>query len=205
MSSIQPPRTATNPDPPTHSHRAPPTASSDAAAPFGPAPPTPGANRPLAIVALGSNLGNRTAMLRLALSRLHSDAGPIVAQSQVFETDPIGGPDQQGPFLNMVATLHTGLGPQALLACCLDIERTAGRLRLQHWGPRTLDIDVLFYDDVVLHSETLTLPHPRLGERRFVLTPLAEVAPARCPAGWQQRLPPAGVYPRGPLSLLTVP
>ena len=67
------------------------------------------------------------------------------------------------------------------------------------WGPRTLDVDVLFYDDVEITSPELTIPHPRLAERRFVLAPLAEVAPERCPPEWDETLPPAGVHPRGPL------
>ena len=67
------------------------------------------------------------------------------------------------------------------------------------WGPRTLDVDVLFYDDVEIHSPELTIPHPRIAERRFVLAPLAEVAPERCPPGWEDAVPPGGVHPRGPL------
>ncbi len=68
-----------------------------------------------------------------------------------------------------------------------------------HWGPRTLDVDILFYDDITIDAPELTIPHPRFAERRFVLAPLAEVAPQRCPPGWEDTLPPAGVHPRGAL------
>jgi dihydroneopterin aldolase/2-amino-4-hydroxy-6-hydroxymethyldihydropteridine diphosphokinase len=146
-----------------------------------------------AIVALGSNLGDRHGYLRLALGEL----GGVVAQSQVFETDPVGGPDHQGAYLNMVAAVDTSLDPFAFLRRCQRVEASALRQRVVRWGPRTLDIDVLFFDDVTISSPELTIPHPLLGERRFVLAPLAEVAPDRCPPGWQDALPPAGVYPRG--------
>ncbi|WP_117000006.1 2-amino-4-hydroxy-6-hydroxymethyldihydropteridine diphosphokinase [Desertimonas flava] len=149
-----------------------------------------------AIVALGSNLGDRVGFLRLAVSSLPG----VDRVSQVFETDPIGGPDGQGAYLNMVVGLRTSLDPYALLRRCRRIEVAAGRERVVHWGPRTLDVDVLFYDDVKLDDPELTIPHPRFAERRFVLTPLAEVAPERCPPDWNETLPPDGVHPRGPLA-----
>jgi dihydroneopterin aldolase / 2-amino-4-hydroxy-6-hydroxymethyldihydropteridine diphosphokinase len=148
-----------------------------------------------AIVALGSNLGDREGFLRLALGEL----GGLVAQSQVFETDPVGGPDEQGAYLNMVVAVDTPLDPFAFLRRCQQVEAVAGRKRLVHWGPRTLDVDVLFYDDVTISSPELTVPHPLYAQRRFVLTPLSEVAPERCPTGWDESLPPDGVHPRGPL------
>jgi dihydroneopterin aldolase / 2-amino-4-hydroxy-6-hydroxymethyldihydropteridine diphosphokinase len=148
-----------------------------------------------AIVALGSNLGDRRHYLRRAVDEL----GDVVAMSQVFETDPVGGPDDQGAYLNMVVALETPLDPYAFVRRCQRIESAALRQRSVHWGPRTLDVDVLFYDDVTIASPELTIPHPRYTERRFVLAPLAEVAPERCPPGWEEQLPPAGVYPRGPL------
>ena len=148
-----------------------------------------------AIVALGSNLGDRWQYLALAVDEL----GDVVAMSQVFETDPVGGPDEQGAYLNMVVTVDTPLDPFAFVRRCQRIEAAALRQRTVHWGPRTLDVDVLFYDDVSIASPELTIPHPRIAERRFVLAPLAEVAPERCPAGWDDTLPPAGVHPRGPL------
>lgn len=149
-----------------------------------------------AVVALGSNLGDRHAFLRLAVASLPG----VDRVSQVFETDPIGGPDGQGAYLNMVVGLRTSLDPYALLRRCRRIEAAAGRERIVHWGPRTLDVDVLFYDDIHLTDPELTIPHPRFAERRFVLTPLAEVAPERCPPDWDETLPPDGVYPRGPLT-----
>jgi dihydroneopterin aldolase/2-amino-4-hydroxy-6-hydroxymethyldihydropteridine diphosphokinase len=148
-----------------------------------------------AIVALGSNLGDREDFLRQAIGEL----GNVVSMSQVFETEPIGGPDAQGAYLNMVAKVETSLDPFAFLRRCRRIEAGALRQRTVRWGPRTLDVDVLFFDDIEIESEELTVPHPRIGERRFVLVPLSEVAPERCPDGWDERLPPDAVEPRGPL------
>ncbi len=99
----------------------------------------------------------------------------------------------------MVAVVDTALDPFAFVRRCQRIEAEALRQRTVRWGPRTLDVDVLFYDDVTIDSPELTIPHPRIGERRFVLAPLAEVAPERCPLGWDDTLPPAAVHPRGPL------
>ncbi|MDA3024460.1 MAG: 2-amino-4-hydroxy-6-hydroxymethyldihydropteridine diphosphokinase [Actinomycetota bacterium] len=121
-----------------------------------------------AIVALGSNLGRREAHLRFAVERLGES---VVAQSQVFETDPVGGPDDQGAYLNMVVVLETELDPYALLRWLHRIEADAGRERVVHWGPRTLDLDLLFFDDVVITGGNLAVPHPRYAERRFVLAP----------------------------------
>lgn len=148
-----------------------------------------------AIVALGSNLGDRAEYLRFALARLSN----VVALSQVFETDPVGGPGDQGPYLNMVVIVDTDLDPFALLRRLLQIEAEAQRVRNVRWGPRTLDLDLIFYDDCTVTSEELTVPHPRFAERRFVLEPLAEVAPEHCPDDWRNRIPAGGVYPRGPL------
>jgi 2-amino-4-hydroxy-6-hydroxymethyldihydropteridine diphosphokinase len=151
-----------------------------------------------AIVALGSNLGDRAAYLRFGLDRLSN----VVSQSQVFETDPVGGPDNQGPYLNMVAVVDTDLDPFAMLRRLLQIESEAHRVRVERWGPRTLDLDLLFYDDYTIESEELTVPHPRFAERRFVLEPLSEVAVEFCPSHWRDRLPAYGVYPRGPIDSL---
>jgi dihydroneopterin aldolase / 2-amino-4-hydroxy-6-hydroxymethyldihydropteridine diphosphokinase len=148
-----------------------------------------------AIIALGSNLGDREGFLRLAVESLDR----VVAASQVFETAPVGGPDGQGAYLNMVVKIDTALDPFALLRRCQRIEATASRQRVIHWGPRTLDLDVLFYDDVSIVSPELVVPHPHVAERRFVLAPLEEVAPERCPDGWRETLPPDEVTPRGPL------
>ena len=147
------------------------------------------------LVALGSNLGDREGYLRFAIGEL----GNVVSMSQVYETEPIGGPDGQGAYLNMVVEVRTSLDPYAFIRRCQRIEANALRQRVVHWGPRTLDVDVLFYDDVHITSEKLTVPHPRINERRFVLTPLGEVAPERCPQGWQASLPPSEIHARGPL------
>jgi dihydroneopterin aldolase/2-amino-4-hydroxy-6-hydroxymethyldihydropteridine diphosphokinase len=147
------------------------------------------------IVALGSNLGDRLGYLKFAVGEL----GNVVTMSQVFETEPVGGPDDQGAYLNMVVKVHTALDPYAFIRRCQRIEANALRQRIVHWGPRTLDVDMLFYDDVHIDSEHLTVPHPRINERRFVLTPLSEVAPERCPADWNSVLPPSEIHARGPL------
>ncbi|MEI7548102.1 MAG: 2-amino-4-hydroxy-6-hydroxymethyldihydropteridine diphosphokinase, partial [Actinomycetota bacterium] len=150
-----------------------------------------------AFIALGSNLGDRERYLRFAVREL----GNVVAMSQVFETEPVGGPQDQGAFLNMVVKIETPLDPYALIRHCQRIEANALRQRLVHWGPRTLDVDLLFYDDVHITSEQLTVPHPRIFERRFVLAPLSEVAPELCPVDWQAKLAPSEIFPRGPLNL----
>jgi len=149
-----------------------------------------------AIVALGSNLGDRRDFLRFAVDQL----GDVTATSQVWETAPVGGPDGQGAYLNMVVAVSTHLDPYAFMRLGQRIEAAALRQRLVRWGPRTLDVDLLFHDDARISSPELTLPHPRFAERRFVLAPLAEVAPDRCPADWDHVLPPDDVRPVGPLS-----
>ncbi len=151
-----------------------------------------------AVVALGSNLGDRVGFLRFAVREL----GPLVRQSRVYETDPVGGPDQQGAYLNMVVVVETPLDPFAFIRRCQRIEALAGRQRIVHWGPRTLDLDLLFYDDAHIHTDELYVPHPRIFQRRFVLHPLSDVAPERCPDGWDDLLPKGGVWPIGELDEL---
>lgn len=150
-----------------------------------------------AIVALGTNLGDREGYLRLAIRSLPG----IVAMSQVYETDPIGGPDGQDAYLNMVVAVDTTLDPYALLRRCRYVESLALRQRVVHWGPRTLDVDLIIYDNIRIDDPLLTLPHPRYHERRFVLAPLSEVAPEHCPEGWNELLPPDGIHARGPLAV----
>lgn len=123
-------------------------------------------------LSLGSNLGDRRALLRQAVDSLPD----VVAVSPVYETDPVGGPAQD-EFLNLVVELDTELSPSALLGVCHRIESSAERVREQRWGPRTLDIDIIWMDGVELHTERLTIPHPRWQERRFVLAPLRDLAP----------------------------
>jgi dihydroneopterin aldolase/2-amino-4-hydroxy-6-hydroxymethyldihydropteridine diphosphokinase len=101
----------------------------------------------------------------------------------------------------MVVKVETSLDPFAFLRRCQRIEATALRQRAVHWGPRTLDVDLLFFDDAQIVSDELTLPHPQINTRRFVLAPLSEVAPERCPPRWDDTLPPAEVIRRGPLSV----
>lgn len=149
-----------------------------------------------AIVALGSNLGDREGFLRLAVGEL----GHVIAVSDVYVTEPIGGPDAQGAYLNMVAVVETSLDPFAFLRRCRRIEALALRQRVVHWGPRTLDVDILFFDDMSIDSPELVVPHPRINERRFVLAPLSQVAPERAPADWDATLPAAAVTRRGPLN-----
>jgi len=131
-----------------------------------------------AYIGLGSNLGDREAMLRSALTRLASKAGiDVLAVSSFHETEPVGGPPGQPMFLNAAARLHVTLEPVPLVQRMHAVEAALGRVRLERWGPRTIDLDLLLYDDLVIQTETLTVPHPLLHERRFVLEPLAEIAP----------------------------
>jgi 2-amino-4-hydroxy-6-hydroxymethyldihydropteridine diphosphokinase len=129
-----------------------------------------------AFIALGSNLGDRLAHLLAAVDGLPD----VVALSPIYETDPVGGPDQ-GAYLNCVVELATDLDPRTLLAACHAVEAAADRTRDVRWGPRTLDADVLLVGDTVLDDEELTIPHPRMWERRFVLQPLADLAPELVP------------------------
>ena len=130
-----------------------------------------------AALSLGGNLGDVRAAFRYALERLAMAEGvAVVATSSIYRTAPWGKLDQPD-FLNMAALLRVTMSPRALLDLCLAIEREQGRARLEHWGPRTLDIDVLTYGDEVVDEPGLAIPHPRLAERAFVLTPLAEIAP----------------------------
>jgi 2-amino-4-hydroxy-6-hydroxymethyldihydropteridine diphosphokinase len=130
-----------------------------------------------AYLALGSNLGDREAHLAAALEALRTRRDVrVTAVSRVYETAPVG-PPPQGPYLNAVVRLRTTLAPRALLALLLEIEAGRGRRREgARWTARTLDLDLLFYGALVLDEPGLTLPHPRLHERDFVLAPLREVA-----------------------------
>jgi len=133
-----------------------------------------------AFLGMGSNLGDRRAHLRRAVDQLRAGSVPAVtAVSQVYETDPVGGPDDQGSYLNLVVELEVpdGIDPYRLLEQCQRLEAAAGRVRTVRWGPRTLDVDVLWIDGITLDDSALTVPHPRWRERRFVLAPLAELAP----------------------------
>jgi 2-amino-4-hydroxy-6-hydroxymethyldihydropteridine diphosphokinase len=129
----------------------------------------------IAYLSLGSNLGDREAHLREAEARLGS-VGRVVATSSLYETEPVEF-TQQGWFLNRVIELETDRSAQELMAALLGIEQEMGRRRLQKKGPRTIDIDILLFDQIVVESAELTIPHPAIHKRRFVLEPLAEIAP----------------------------
>ncbi|GAB3868686.1 2-amino-4-hydroxy-6-hydroxymethyldihydropteridine diphosphokinase [Hymenobacter segetis] len=129
----------------------------------------------LAYLLLGSNLGDRAALLAQARARLAATAGEIVAESGIYETAAWGREDQPA-FLNQALALRTVLSPEELLATCLATEQAAGRERREQWGSRTLDVDILFFGPKIIATPTLSVPHPRLAERRFALVPLAEIA-----------------------------
>jgi len=131
----------------------------------------------VAYVGLGSNLGDRRANLRAAL-RLLSRHGrvSIAAVSGFYETEPVGGPPQPD-FLNAVAALETNLTPPALLRVLQGVESRLGRRRTVRWGPRSIDLDLLLYEERVVEAPGLSVPHPRMHERLFVLEPLCEIAP----------------------------
>jgi 2-amino-4-hydroxy-6-hydroxymethyldihydropteridine diphosphokinase len=131
----------------------------------------------LFVVGLGANLGDRRACLQGARDAIEAlPATEVLAASQLSETAPVGGPPQ-GAYLNGALLVRSALTPTDLMARLLDIERSFGRERRERWGPRTLDLDLLFSPGLLLDEPTLTMPHPRLTERRFALAPLVEVAP----------------------------
>ena len=137
-----------------------------------------------AVLSLGTNLGDREDHLRAALLALNAVPNTSVrAVSSIYETDPVGYADQPA-FLNMVIRLETTLSPRALLGACLGIEADLGRVRVFRNGPRVIDVDVLLMERVNETDAELTLPHPRMWERGFVLVPLEELYPDHIAAGW---------------------
>ena len=127
-------------------------------------------------LSLGSNLGDREANLRAAIGALPTAGVRMLRASPVYETEPVDYRDQ-GWFLNLVVEAETALVPTQLLAAIAGIERDLGRVRDVPKGPRTIDIDILFYGTAVVNTERLDIPHPRIAERRFVLAPLADLEP----------------------------
>lgn len=125
---------------------------------------------------LGSNLGDRLQILRSAEILIEERIGIIQSASSVYETAPWGVLEQPA-YLNQILVVETGLLPEEILRIVLEIEHELGRIRYERWGARVIDIDMLYYQDVVMDSARLTLPHPRLHERRFTLVPLNEIAP----------------------------
>ena len=159
-----------------------------------------GRPRRRALLGLGSNLGDRVALLRDAVAAIPD----VVSVSDVYETDPVGGPDQQA-FLNLVVALDTSCSPRELLEVCREREEAAERVRVVRWGPRTLDVDVLWIDGETVDEPDLIVPHPRMFERAFVLVPLADVAADVLPAGYEveEAADAEGVRRLGPLDGLT--
>ena len=131
-----------------------------------------------AFVGIGSNLGDREDNLRRAVELLSVEDGvDVTAVSEISETEPVG-PVEQGAFLNGAVRIETDLGPRELLERLLAVEQRLGRVREERWGPRTIDLDLLLYGDEAVDEPGLTVPHPRLHERRFALEPLADLAPS---------------------------
>lgn len=129
-----------------------------------------------AYLSLGSNMGDRMDLLQKAVRLLHEhEAVGVEAVSSIYETDPVGLIDQPA-FLNIVVEITTSLTPEGLLQICREIEESLDRVRVIRWGPRTIDLDILLYNHDNIETETLTVPHPRMQERAFVLVPLAEIA-----------------------------
>ncbi|MCO5729984.1 2-amino-4-hydroxy-6-hydroxymethyldihydropteridine diphosphokinase [Rhizobium sp. SSA_523] len=132
-----------------------------------------------ATLGLGGNLGNPRQAMGEALRLIDSHAQcRVSAVSRLYRTPPWGKTDQ-ADFINACALIHTRLSPRALLDLCLEIERSMKRVRIERWGPRTIDLDVLTYGDLTIHEDGLEIPHPRMQERAFVLMPLADIAAER--------------------------
>ena len=136
------------------------------------------------LLGLGSNLGDRRRYLREAIDSL----GSVTSVSGVYETEPVGGPGGQGPYLNIVVAIESDAGPRTLLGMCRRLEAAAGRVKDVRWGPRTLDVDILWIDGTTVSEPDLEVPHPRMRQRRFVMVPLADVAPDLLEPGWEDHV-----------------
>lgn len=132
-----------------------------------------------AYLGLGSNLGDRLSQLQFAIDELKRNGQHVTKVSQIYETDPVGPP--QPDYLNAVVAIETDLTARELLDIVLDIESQTGRERREKWGPRTLDVDLLWFDNQHINESDLQVPHPRMNERSFVLVPLADLAPDLVP------------------------
>ena len=146
------------------------------------------------LLGLGSNLGDRRRILKEAVDSLPG----VTAISGLYETDPVGGPPGQDKYLNLVVALDSDATARQLLGMCHRLESAAGRVRGERWGPRQLDIDILYIDGEQIDEDDLQIPHPRMWQRRFVLVPLADVAPELLPDGWEDDAD-GWVYPVEPL------
>ena len=130
-----------------------------------------------AYLSIGSNMGDREGLLKKSIELLNGYPDVLIQSvSSIYETDPVGFTDQP-LFLNLAIKLKTSLSPQALLSIMQEVENNLERKRVQKWGPRTIDLDILLYNSVSIQTEELTIPHPRMLERAFVLIPLCEIAP----------------------------
>ena len=130
-----------------------------------------------AFIGAGANLGEPVRQIRQAKDALQKSPGvKFLGASSFYRTQPMG-PIAQPPFVNAVFSLEYGMSPQDLLALLLSVEEKMGRIRRERWGPRVIDLDLLFFDEAIISEQGLEVPHPRLHERRFVLTPLVEIAP----------------------------
>lgn len=128
-------------------------------------------------IGLGSNMGQRIRNLEQAIKRLAACTGVfLIERSPYYETEPQGGPPQPR-YINAALGIKTNLSPHELLAKTQEIENSMGRIRKQRWGPRTVDIDILLYDDLIIQEEALKIPHPSMHLRQFVLEPLCDIAP----------------------------
>jgi 2-amino-4-hydroxy-6-hydroxymethyldihydropteridine diphosphokinase len=131
-----------------------------------------------AYIALGSNIEPRGHYIQQAMNLLSDHPQiEVIEMSSVYETRPVGGPAGQGPYLNAVTKIHTTLAPMELLSVLQKIEKELGRKRNVHWGPRTIDLDILLYSDEIISNDRLIVPHPLMHERRFVMQPLSQIAP----------------------------
>ena len=138
-----------------------------------------------AFLGMGSNVGDSRALLRDAVDALGDE---VVAVSPLYETEPVGGPLGQSRYLNIVVELDADRTPRELLDQCKALEAAAGRVRGERWGPRTLDVDILLVDDLEVDEPDLVVPHPRMRERRFVMAPLADLAPELVGPDWEARV-----------------
>jgi 2-amino-4-hydroxy-6-hydroxymethyldihydropteridine diphosphokinase len=130
----------------------------------------------LVYILLGSNMGNRRLLLQTATNHIQQQVGQIIAQSSIYRTAAWGNTNQPH-FYNQLAAVNTSLTPQKVLELLLSIELEMGRVRIEKMGPRTIDLDILYFDDGIINTTQLTVPHPQIQNRKFVLKPLVEIAP----------------------------
>ena len=140
-----------------------------------------------AYILLGSNMGNRKQFLNKAIKQITEQYGSLVKESSIYETAAWGN-TKQAAFLNQVIFIETKHSPDDLMKSLLEIETGLGRIRTEKYGPRTIDLDILFFDELIYHSSTVTLPHPALQDRRFVLIPLAELSPRKIHPVYQKTI-----------------